>query len=161
MAIPPHVVSGQPIASVWGNQVVDELQRQADQDNWLNQKIDANWGAQNNWNQATQASINDHENRIARTRMNNVSMNGRLFIQGGGATQTTDGNGAIQVPFPEWFAGPPLAAAFTIVVTHPVIATPFDFHPEYMQIQFRWNNANADVYSNQGITYEWIAFGSR
>jgi len=161
MAIPPHVVSGQPIASVWGNQVVDELQRQMDFDNWLNSKIDSNWGAQNNWNVQTQNTLNDHENRIAQSNMNNVNMNGRLLLQGGGITATTDANGAIQVALPIWCAGPCIALAEVMVPTHPIIATPFDMRTNLFQVQFRWNDANASLFSNQGISFAWMAFGSR
>jgi len=165
MAIPPNVVSGQPIAASWGNAVVAELQRQVDTDNSLNTKIDNNWGAQNNWNIATRQITDDHENRIAWGNINGQLRGGNLLIQGGGGTYATDGNGAFSIVFPSQFAaGSPVACVVNnIVQSFPIVSYAFDIRQNLTQVMNRWISANApgEPFVNSSISVSWIAIGWR
>lgn len=105
-------------------------------------------------------TLADHEIRIARTYMNGFALNGRLLIQGGGQTATTDGNGTVSIVYPQLFTGPALAIPFNISNLIPVVAHPFDMRDNLTQILFRWIDT-ALPFVNQGITFEWIAIGTR
>lgn len=165
MTIPPHVVSGQPIAASWGNAVVDELARQDGVDGTLNTKIDNNWGAQNNWNVTTTNNINFLSSQASHFNINGQLRGGQGLVQGGGGTYTTDVNGAFLVYYGTGYpAGTPVSVVVNnIVQSFPVIAQAFDIRTDLFQVMCRWLTPNApgEPFANSAISIAWMSVGFR